>query len=113
LQAQHQRLTADRIHIENIIYNLLDNAVKYSDRIPEIKISTRNERDGIVISITDKGIGMTPDQKKKIFEKFYRIPQGNLHNNPSNSDSPTIGCHKNPFFVLVLLIFRATSTDRR
>jgi two-component system phosphate regulon sensor histidine kinase PhoR len=79
-RAEYPQITADRIHIENIIYNLLDNAVKYSDSSPEIKIRSRNERNGIIISIADKGIGISPEQKKKIFEKFYRIPKGNLHN---------------------------------
>jgi len=68
LLTQHPQLMADKIHIENIIYNLLDNAVKYSEDVPEIKISSRNE-----------GIGIRADQQKKVFEKFYRIPMGNLH----------------------------------
>lgn len=80
LKAQQPQITADKIHIENIIYNLLDNAVKYSGTPPEIKISSRNERNGIVISVIDKGMGIPPDQKKKIFEKFYRVPKGNVHN---------------------------------
>ena len=54
--------------------------MKYSGDIPEVKITSQNERNGIVISVADKGIGIRADQQKKIFEKFYRVPQGNLHN---------------------------------
>jgi two-component system phosphate regulon sensor histidine kinase PhoR len=79
LQAICADMRADRIHMENIIYNLIDNAIKYSGEVTEVKISTRNERNGIIINVVDKGIGIHADQMKHIFKKFYRVPTGNLH----------------------------------
>jgi len=72
-------IQADKLHFSNIIYNLLDNAVKYSSANPEIKISVRNERNGIVISVSDNGIGISDEHKKRIFDKFYRVPHGNTY----------------------------------
>ena len=73
-------LYADKIHLTNIIYNLIDNALKYSKEKPYIKISTENNNEGIAISISDSGIGISSDHQKKIFETFYRVPTGNIHN---------------------------------
>jgi len=64
---------ADPLHIHNIIYNLLDNALKYSIKNPEVTISTFNEKNKIIISVKDNGIGIEPTELKKIFNKFYRI----------------------------------------
>ncbi len=72
-------IEGDLNHVSNIINNLLDNANKYSPEKPEITVSTRNMSNGVEITISDKGIGMTKDAKKKIFEKFYRVHTGNLH----------------------------------
>ena len=80
LKATHFILKADQTHMTNIIYNLLDNANKYSESYPEITISTRNVPRGIEIKVSDKGIGMKREDQKMIFEKFYRVPTGNLHN---------------------------------
>jgi two-component system phosphate regulon sensor histidine kinase PhoR len=80
LKAKNSIITGDEIHLTNIIYNLLDNANKYSSGNPEITIRTENEEQGIWVRISDKGIGMTRDVLNKIFEKFYRVPTGNLHN---------------------------------
>jgi two-component system phosphate regulon sensor histidine kinase PhoR len=80
LQAESGEINADPVHITNVIYNLLDNAVKYCETIPEIKVSTRTDKKGIVIEFTDNGIGMKREELKMIFDKFYRIPTGNLHN---------------------------------
>ncbi len=79
LQALKQTITADRMHLTNIIYNLLDNANKYSAGAPAIKVRTLDHAKGIMIKVIDKGIGMPKDVLNKIFEKFYRIPTGNLH----------------------------------
>ena len=73
------------MHLTNIIYNLLDNAIKYSPEAPEITISTTNVggnrgNKGIMMSIEDKGIGMSKEAQKYLFTKFYRVPTGNLHN---------------------------------
>ncbi len=78
--ATNAEVTADRIHITNVIYNLLDNAVKYSNNVPELKISTRNVSDGIELSISDNGIGISRENLSKIFDKLYRVPTGNIHN---------------------------------
>lgn len=79
LEADKSELWADEVHLTNIIYNLLDNANKYSPEKPHITIRTENVEDGILLKIEDKGIGMSKDQLSKIFDKFYRIPTGNVH----------------------------------
>ena len=79
LQAEQPVLLADHIHLTNIIYNLLDNANKYSPESPEIVIETRNVKGGITVAVNDKGIGMTKDSMSKIFDRFYRVPTGNVH----------------------------------
>lgn len=79
LDAVNAIVLADELHFSNLIYNLIDNAIKYSSSTPEITISTDNKGDQIVIKVADKGIGMSRDQQTKIFEQFYRIPTGNLH----------------------------------
>lgn len=73
-------VTTDRIHCTNVIYNLIDNANKYSAEAPEIKITTRNMPKGVLISVEDKGIGMSKAVQAKIFERFYRQTKGNIHN---------------------------------
>jgi two-component system phosphate regulon sensor histidine kinase PhoR len=79
-QAANPVATSDASHFANLIYNLLDNANKYSLNAPEIKIATRNTSKGIVITIEDKGIGMTKMVQGRIFERFYRQTSGNIHN---------------------------------
>lgn len=80
LNATKRLMKADRVHITNIIYNLLDNAIKYSKETPEIKISTEDAENGITIIVKDSGIGISKENLKKIFDKFYRVPTGNVHN---------------------------------
>jgi two-component system phosphate regulon sensor histidine kinase PhoR len=79
LNAAEHEIRADALHLGNIIYNLLDNAGKYSSETIDIQITTVSEKNGIVISISDKGIGINPADLKKIFNKFYRVSQGNRH----------------------------------
>lgn len=79
LKASDSIIMGDELHISNVIFNLLDNANKYSIDNPEINITTLNAGSEIVIKVADNGIGMGREQQKKIFEQFYRIPTGNLH----------------------------------
>ncbi|KYG81378.1 two-component system phosphate regulon sensor histidine kinase PhoR [Roseivirga ehrenbergii] len=79
LLASNPIIEADKVHLTNIIYNLLDNANKYSPEPPEIHIRTENISTGVIIKISDKGIGMSREDIDKIFEKFYRVSTGNIH----------------------------------
>lgn len=79
LLAENPVLEADETHVANIIHNLLDNANKYSPDKPDITIRTRNLSNGIQISVEDKGVGISKEARKLIFDKFYRVPTGNLH----------------------------------
>ena len=78
--ADKYNFKVDEFHLSNTLINLLDNANKYSPEAPEIKISTKNEGNWYVISISDKGMGMDTENKTKIFEKFFREETGNIHN---------------------------------
>lgn len=72
-------LTTDRVHFCNILNNLLDNAVKYSDGRPHITLTARRSGSQTVITVADRGIGIAREQQQYIFDKFYRVPHGNLH----------------------------------
>ena len=74
------QLQADRLHLVSVVFNLLDNALKYSNGAPKIGIAIRGDADRIVLQVTDNGIGIPSDYRDKIFEKFFRVPTGNLHN---------------------------------
>ncbi|HSO86461.1 MAG TPA: sensor histidine kinase, partial [Draconibacterium sp.] len=80
LNASNPVIVTDKIHGTNVIYNLLDNAIKYSANPPEIKITTTNDSRGVLITVDDKGIGMSKAVQSKIFERFYRQTSGNIHN---------------------------------
>jgi two-component system phosphate regulon sensor histidine kinase PhoR len=73
------QIEADAFHLNNIVNNLLDNATKYSKGAPQIKITVDETEVGFTLRISDKGIGITKEAQKKIFDKFYRVPTGNLH----------------------------------
>ncbi len=73
-------IQADETHLKNIMYNLIDNAIKYSEGPPKINIGLFSGDDRIAISIQDQGIGIPKDFQQKVFDKFYRIPTGNVHN---------------------------------
>jgi two-component system phosphate regulon sensor histidine kinase PhoR len=74
------KIEADPFHFCNIIYNILDNAFKYSDDKPEINIRVEQYKDRIEISFADHGIGIPRQYRKKIFDRFFRVPTGNVHN---------------------------------
>ncbi|MCE9539684.1 MAG: HAMP domain-containing histidine kinase [Bacteroidetes bacterium] len=80
LNATKPIINADKVHVTNIIFNLIDNALKYSRGKPKIKIGTQNDEAGIFISVTDNGIGISKENQKRIFDTMYRVPTGNIHN---------------------------------
>lgn len=79
LEAENPVVQGDLTHISNVVNNLLDNANKYSPEKPEITVSTRTVSGGVEVVFSDKGIGMTKEARKHIFDKFYRVHTGNLH----------------------------------
>ena len=79
LEAENSTVKGDELHLSNIIYNLIDNANKYSVDPPRIIISTKNSNKSLIIDVADEGIGMEKDQTKRIFDQFYRVTTGNLH----------------------------------
>lgn len=79
MEANVDEVYADEVHITNVISNLLDNAIKYCAKVPEISVYTRNKGQEIIISVIDNGIGIAAKEQKLIFERFYRVSTGNLH----------------------------------
>ncbi len=79
LQAQHPTVQGDATHLANVIHNLLDNANKYSPEQPEITIRTRDLPRAVAVTIEDNGVGISKEARKHIFDKFYRVHTGNLH----------------------------------
>lgn len=80
LFAQQDRAKVDKMHLENAIQNILENALKYNLGQVQILFSTSNIREGIQLAVKDNGMGIAPEYQQKVFEKFYRVPTGNLHN---------------------------------
>jgi len=79
LDAADAIVMGDELHLSNVLFNLIDNAIKYSSESPDITIRTKNIHKHIQITVADQGIGMSRDQLSKIFDQFYRIPTGNRH----------------------------------
>lgn len=79
LNAQHTSITGDKSHLKNAISNLIDNAIKYSPGRPEITIQTSNRDKYLIIEIIDKGIGIDKEHHNLIFDKFFRVPTGDVH----------------------------------
>lgn len=79
LAAEHAIVLGDELHLSNVIFNLIDNSIKYSNTDTLIRIKTRSEDKRIKLTLSDNGIGMGKEQLSKIFDQFYRIPTGNIH----------------------------------
>lgn len=73
-------LSGDRLHLLSVVFNLLDNALKYSKGDPAIQVDLKEQDNNILFSITDNGIGIPSEYKNKLFEKFFRVPAGDTHN---------------------------------
>lgn len=80
LEAEKAVVYADRVHVTNIVFNLIDNALKYTYEKPHINIRTRSASEGIYISVRDNGIGISRENQRRIFDTMYRVPTGNIHN---------------------------------
>jgi two-component system, OmpR family, phosphate regulon sensor histidine kinase PhoR len=80
LKEKALEISADSVHLTNIFYNLIDNALKYSPEQSTILIKTKEHKKGAIISIQDNGIGISKEDKKHIFDKFFRVSTGNVHN---------------------------------
>lgn len=80
LQALPSRVYGDPVHLANIVHNILDNAIKYSPDAPVIDVSTAMEGGRLRVRIRDRGIGIAPAEQRRVFDKYYRVPTGNLHN---------------------------------
>jgi signal transduction histidine kinase len=79
LNASNSVAKVDEVHFTNVMFNLLDNAVKYSNEKPAIKVETQNQNGYINISVEDNGIGIKKKDQKKVFDQFYRVSTGNRH----------------------------------
>lgn len=80
LEATNPVIKGDPVHLTNVVYNLIDNALKYSPEEPSILIQSNTTPKGIELSFVDNGIGISKENQKKIFDKLYRVPTGNVHN---------------------------------
>ncbi|TDB69233.1 sensor histidine kinase [Arundinibacter roseus] len=80
LDASSSYIEADRLHFGNLVNNLIDNALKYSPENPKVVVKTSNSGTLFVLEVEDNGIGIAPEFQKKVFQKFYRVPSGNIHN---------------------------------
>lgn len=79
LEAKDSVVLGDELHLSNVVFNLLDNAIKYTESAPVIQICTRSTEKNLYLSIKDNGMGMNKAQLSRIFDQFYRIPTGNIH----------------------------------
>lgn len=80
LNATEPYIHADRLHLSNAISNLIDNAFKYTPQNPDIHLETVSQNGSLVITVRDNGIGIAPEHHRKVFDKFYRVSTGNIHN---------------------------------
>ena len=80
LEADPSVIVADELHLTNLVYNLIDNGIKYSTEAPDIKVSTAIVDHQLELRVSDHGIGISKEDQKHVFEKFYRVSTGNVHN---------------------------------
>jgi two-component system phosphate regulon sensor histidine kinase PhoR len=80
LLSNNPYIFADSLHLTNVLNSLVDNAIKYSKNAPHIILKTTDSNDTLELQIEDQGIGISKENQKKIFDKFYRVPTGNVHN---------------------------------
>lgn len=80
LHATNTLLNGDRVHLTNILFNMVDNALKYTTEQPHIVISTQDAEHGVLLAIADNGIGISKENQQKIFEPLFRVSTGNVHN---------------------------------
>lgn len=80
VDAEYPFIMADEVHFTNIIYNLMDNALKYTEATPHLEVATYDDEKNIYISVKDNGIGIKSEDQKRIFDKFFRVSTGNVHN---------------------------------
>ena len=80
LDANPSLVIGDELHLTNLIYNLIDNGIKYSTDAPHIVVSTSLNENEFILSVQDHGIGINKEDQKHVFEKFYRVSTGNVHN---------------------------------
>lgn len=81
LLAAHSRFLADRLHLTNVLYNLIDNAVKYSKNCLDVRITTTTNENGLIVTVSDRGIGIPAELHERIFEPFFRV---------NAADSPSV-----------------------
>jgi two-component system, OmpR family, phosphate regulon sensor histidine kinase PhoR len=79
LKADNHVIDVDRLNLTNVLYNLIDNAIKYCSGSPDIVINTANAKSHLCIEVKDNGLGIAKENHRKVFQKFYRVPTGNLH----------------------------------
>jgi two-component system phosphate regulon sensor histidine kinase PhoR len=73
------RIQGDKVHLDNVFYNLIDNAIKYTQNPPEVNLSLKKNGTHWVVEVQDNGIGISKENQKKVFERLYRVPTGNRH----------------------------------
>lgn len=79
LKATRHVFEADKLHLTNVLYNLIDNAIKYCKTSPHIVIRTSDSQKNLLLEVEDNGIGISAEHQKRVFQKFFRVPTGNVH----------------------------------
>lgn len=78
-EADNFVITGDKTHLTNALCNLIDNAIKYSAGKPELTVRTANQDHNLIVTVSDKGIGIEKEYRQKVFDKYFRVPTGNVH----------------------------------